>query len=306
DCGAGEHEATLERYKLHVRALSQSFITRHVTAGASVFHPYLKGGMDQKIETLDEGIHFLRQSAGLKLSYNRRKPVPKTGRSLRRFTHGYSKVLGFGLPCRFTRKVLFIHIPKAGGTSVQDRLDLKGRGHLRYADIQNFGEYYSFTITRNPFSRLVSAFHYLTDRERLPIWDHEESDYVAAYAQDFRRFVVEVVASFDIYRSIHLIPQSFFVCDGDRIMVHEVVSLEHIEEEMLSIQRRFGRIDGTPHLNRSQHLTTDSYYDDETRAIVREVYRLDFQRFNYDPQGAVDAAPLTKPEGYLRPAWRLL
>ena len=94
-------------------------------------------------------------------------------------------------------KTIFVHIPKAGGTSVENLLwpnassrtesDLwmgfvrpfynkyqtGGLQHLLAKQIQYeigntiFSEYYKFAIVRNPWSKSVSQFVYMTMREDL-------------------------------------------------------------------------------------------------------------------------------------------
>lgn len=67
------------------------------------------------------------------------------------------------------RKVVFVHIPKCGGTSIDQSAifegDVRRWGHLplqRYRRIlgPRFPEFRVLTMVRNPWDRLVSAFHF--------------------------------------------------------------------------------------------------------------------------------------------------
>ena len=70
----------------------------------------------------------------------------------------------------FTRnKCIFIHIPKAAGTSVLAALGKtkeKGRDHVSWqvykkASSRKFARYYKFTFVRNPYDRALSAYRYI-------------------------------------------------------------------------------------------------------------------------------------------------
>ncbi len=63
-------------------------------------------------------------------------------------------------------KLIFIHIPKTAGTSLQELLFNKKifnahRKSLKIIKkIGRYNDYYKFAIVRNPFDRLVSIYHY--------------------------------------------------------------------------------------------------------------------------------------------------
>ena len=66
-------------------------------------------------------------------------------------------------------KCIFIHIPKAAGTSVLAALGKKsekGRDHVSWqtykkADSKKFNNYFKFSFVRNPYDRAFSAYHYI-------------------------------------------------------------------------------------------------------------------------------------------------
>jgi hypothetical protein len=67
------------------------------------------------------------------------------------------------------RKIIFVHIPKCGGTSI-DRSDIFEGGIHRYGHPElpyfkkilgpNFSKFRVLTLVRNPWDRLASAFHF--------------------------------------------------------------------------------------------------------------------------------------------------
>jgi chondroitin 4-sulfotransferase 11 len=296
--GDGGHHGHIAAMGLSIRTVSFDLVSREARKGAIVYHPFLQGEIQDKIRVLDAGWHQLMALAGLELSYARRNPIPKVKAS-RWPLFKLRKFIGVPVPM-LTRRVLFIHVPKAGGTSTQKALSLGGRGHIRITDVKGYRRYFSFSVVRNPYSRLVSAFEYLTQRETLPAWDHKESDYVYAYRGDFKRFVKEVVAAVDIYRSIHLVPQTFFLCDGDRIVVNRLIALEHLDRDLPPLARRVGGARRLSRSNPSLRRQIDEYYDGETREIVARVYEKDFRLLGYDPSGGVESYPCPQ---VLESAW---
>lgn len=67
----------------------------------------------------------------------------------------------------YKNKSIFIHVPKCAGTSIS--LSLLGHqvGHKRYIDYEEelgreIQDYFIFTIVRNPISRFISAYNYIS------------------------------------------------------------------------------------------------------------------------------------------------
>ena len=66
----------------------------------------------------------------------------------------------------------FIHIPKTGGTSIKSVLDDYSNADCVVSSHQPIGKmpdvpnYFIFTMVRNPFTRLGSAYHHYCRRNR--------------------------------------------------------------------------------------------------------------------------------------------
>ena len=72
---------------------------------------------------------------------------------------------------------MFLHVHKTGGTSIKRYLlDLgpKSVSHSRVKDIvkeigyEKFKQYKTFVVVRNPYDRVVSAYYYMKNTNRMP------------------------------------------------------------------------------------------------------------------------------------------
>jgi len=202
-------------------------------------------------------------------------------------------------------KFIFVHIPKTGGMSISRLIgrfalplrllagddywtDVHGK-YFHY--IEKYGwdtwdKYYKFAFVRNPWSRLISSFFYLSG-DGNNIFDKKLSDkYIKKYENDFSRFVKEFVPSNMIKFLFHMHPQHEFICDQEgRIMIDFVGSYENIQEDFNKICDKFETPHVIlPHINKTQYTKTQhysTYYNDETREIVADVYSRDIQLFGY-------------------------
>src|SRR5699024_6551715 len=69
------------------------------------------------------------------------------------------------------QRIVFIHIPKAAGTSIAGLLYGKRNGHLKAEYVKKqlgeaaYAEKFSFSVSRNPYDRLVSAYNFARQGE---------------------------------------------------------------------------------------------------------------------------------------------
>lgn len=155
-----------------------------------------------------------------------------------------------------THNYVFIHIPKTGGTSIRDALDMWPTSkHLtarewREMYPESSGQF-SFAFVRNPWDRLISYVHSL--RVRVP-WDQ-----------------------------IDLRPQVDFILNEDRNpMVDFVGRYETLAEDFATICDTIGiETPPLPHINRSEHNHYREYYDEATKQAIAEKYADDIALFGY-------------------------
>jgi len=210
-------------------------------------------------------------------------------------------------------KTIFIHIPKCAGTSVEkvlidyqlDRKTFKADlqkwwgnlntthgkyelDHSTFSYLQNNcknynPQFFKFCVVRNPYSRLVSEFHHCKKKG---------SRFVKNFT-DFKSFVYFIRDNFEFILNneekkhhivSHYIPQYKFVyidgvCKMDYVMKFEKINKDwEILCKKLKINRKLIK-DGT--YSSGKKYNYNEYYDDELRNIVYNLYKEDFELFNY-------------------------
>lgn len=186
---------------------------------------------------------------------------------------------------------IFIHIPKTGGLSILNSLfndDIRV-GHktaLQYFrnDEQRFSDYFKFAFVRNPYDRLFSAYNFLK-RGGLRKVDHEFAKEHIFQFQDFQSFVYflsDGEKAQHILNWKHFKPQYQFVCDLDHnVMVDFIGKYESISKDYEYLRQKFGLGEGLKHVNPSAKSSYRYYYNQEMMEIVKGLYPLDFELFDY-------------------------
>lgn len=188
-------------------------------------------------------------------------------------------------------KCIFVHIPKCAGVSMCKSLfgNLGGghqtASHYRLAfDYDEYSNYFKFTVVRNPWDRLVSAFKFLkaggfNSQDRL--WAEKN----LAQFHDFESFVLGWVSKENIWNYYHFRPQYHYICDcRGRLDVDFVAYFETLGEDFKGIVDRLGVSASLEFLNKgaSEGANYTDYYNEITKEIVRDVYSRDVELLEYD------------------------
>jgi len=188
------------------------------------------------------------------------------------------------LPGPFHRtRSIFIHVPKAAGTSVSIALYGYSVGHAsikdRYeTDYETTRDYFKFAFVRDPLDRLVSTFSFLKSGG-MHIRDRQFADQYARDV-DFPTFVRNLQEDEVMQQHHLLLPQMHFIATPNKcVLVNFIGRYENMEKDFATITEIIGAKAELPHKNKSA--TTDVSMGEETRRLIRDIYEVDYTWLSY-------------------------
>ena len=203
-------------------------------------------------------------------------------------------------------RLIFIHIPKCGGTSLypfildynkqikdpfvvnyNKMVEKKGDPELRrlmdqskrltHSIVSQYPKSYRdscfvFSFVRNPYDRLLSAHKYLTDG----FGNVADKKFGKTLSSDFKYFVKNQLKN--NMNWLHFRPMKYWLSDD----IDFIGKTENFQQDFniicdkVGVPRRQLR-----HRNKSKHKHYTEYYDDATKQIVSEIYAKDIEYFDY-------------------------
>lgn len=215
-----------------------------------------------------------------------------------------------------SKKFIFLHNPKAAGTSVRLALLAKydtrsnffwgpvyaeslgrrlDKAHMALQDLRVvypgeyalLNEYFVFAFVRNPYERYVSSFaeylkHY---RKNIKFVDLEQREILDMIADFSNSEISERRVKYN-YQYRHFMPQNIIIYCGDKSKVDFVGRMESIEQSLLNISKLLGLeiVVKIREVNKQARKLGQLHHDlpVKVRDLVKKIYEKDFMYFNYD------------------------
>jgi hypothetical protein len=197
-----------------------------------------------------------------------------------------------------SKKFIFIHVPKTGGTSIMYALwdyactpDSVGAGrptalnspcsdqfdkHVTTAELKAqlprkiFRGYFKFMFVRNPWDLAVSYYHFYSQNK-----EHRLYEAVSQF-KSFEEYL-EWRAGFGVRQQNH------YCCDSDGGMLVDFVGrYETLDRDFKKVCGLIGVLPTKlPRLNSSKHDDYRTYYNTKTKKLIKATYLEDIKLFGY-------------------------
>lgn len=190
------------------------------------------------------------------------------------------------------KRCIFVHVPKAAGTSINRAIYGRTLGHFRARDIRrSFPDLYErsfvFGVVRNPWARALSAYRFAVQGRTGTMGIRNPEMYRGPEFTSFERFLQEwLVHQVDLGSLDHVfrLQVDYLADDDGELITNYIGKVETIERDILEVGSKLGMVIELGRYNRTA--STDDYQsayeNDDMIDIVRHVYRTDVEKFGYE------------------------
>ena len=214
------------------------------------------------------------------------------------------------MPISHAENIIFIHIPKTGGGSIEKSLGIFGEDnngslnpnlnilygkknnkllqHLTISEIKGiknkeYKTYKKITFVRNPFDKLLSEYFWRIQR----YGKNKINTYIKNFYKDEK-----IISSMDI----HYMEQYKFLINNNNLDVDSIGKFEDFEidfkklfnKKLLNYKINKRKVDYFYYLSKKflpkfiKKRLYRKFYDNDSRKLVEEEYRKDLDLFNYN------------------------
>ena len=188
------------------------------------------------------------------------------------------------------RKVIFIHIPKTAGTSIEKYFNSDKPQCLKHDVIKDikikfpkeYNSYAKFTVVRNPYDRMVSWYFHLKERVESDGFDLEK-DFTLGFVKWIEDPLKTRYTKWSLTEAGQKDPNPTYL-NPQHTYIDETVTVLKYENLSNELNEYFGKEINLSTYNRSNlrkgHFL--NYYNKYSLDIVYERYKEDFEKFNYE------------------------
>lgn len=181
------------------------------------------------------------------------------------------------------KKLIYLHIPKTSGKSVETYLAGKpiGNPHAKDWHIKNklaageYKDYFSFGIIRNPIDRIMSVYNHYKNggvgiKHDLNVQNALKNVTFDEFVDRIDEFKGKLISNYmlgDQYRW-------FFV--GSKQTVSKILMFSRLPDNVMEIGARYGITKGFPWINRSKKFVSIDEIKLDTFTKIYKKYKKDF------------------------------
>ena len=201
------------------------------------------------------------------------------------------------------KKIIFIHIPRTAGTSVETLLQIpfnlnnlhgihnnKALQHLTATQIKNtipknlFDNSWIFSIIRHPYSRMVSEF-YWRPKLQLSISPQLKNNTNFIF---FLRKVLKIVENKQYQHTLfhdHFIPLYEFLTIDNKLIPNYILRFENLHLDIPILKKKLNINIDLPKLEKTIYSKkyTKSILTPRAKLIIQQIYKKDFKYFQFKP-----------------------
>lgn len=194
-------------------------------------------------------------------------------------------------------KLCYSDIPKAASTSIRTLLyehffKKKPNDDIHYLyrvkninsfNFQNKNCYFSFSIVRNPFERIVSAYK---DKFQKGQWSAKTYLFgIMDYGLNFDSFVKWICLIPERFAEDHFVSQYAILYDKKgKCRVEHIGKFEELNTFWKNVVQKHRNLPDLPHHNSTKKSDWRDFYTPKTAKMIYNRYKKDFETFGYEEE----------------------